>query len=59
MAFMARNWMEVRDRYSSDLIKVEGEETFSGYQAFFKVTANIAEERRLSRFAFHAVKKSS
>ena len=58
MAFMARNWMEVRNRYSSDLIKVEGEESFSETQAFFKVTANIAEERRLSRFAFHAVKSS-
>jgi len=59
MAFMARNWMDVRDRYSSDLIQVEGEETFSGYQTFFKVTANTDEERRLSRFAFHAVKISS
>ena len=57
MAFMARNWLDVRDRYSSDLIKIEGEESFSGQQSFFKVAAKIAEERRLSRFAFHAVKK--
>jgi cyclopropane fatty-acyl-phospholipid synthase-like methyltransferase len=57
MAFMARNWLDVRDRHSSDLIKVEGEETFSGQQTFFEVAAKIAEERRLSRFAFHAVKK--
>jgi cyclopropane fatty-acyl-phospholipid synthase-like methyltransferase len=59
MAFMARNWLDTRDRYSSELIKVEGEETFSEQQTFFKVAAKIAEERRLSRFAFGAVKKSS
>ncbi|MFA9418804.1 MAG: class I SAM-dependent methyltransferase [Gammaproteobacteria bacterium] len=56
MAFMARNWLDARDRYSSELIKVEGEESFSEQQTFFKVAATIAEERRLSRFAFHAVK---
>ena len=59
MAIMALNWLKTRDRYSEELIKVEGEETFSGQQAFFKVAANIAEERRLSRFAFHAIKKSN
>ncbi len=58
MAFMACNWLEVRDRYSSELIKVEGKESFSGQQTFFKVAANIAEERRLSRFAFHAAKRA-
>jgi 2-polyprenyl-3-methyl-5-hydroxy-6-metoxy-1,4-benzoquinol methylase len=58
MAFMARNWLDVRDRYSSELIKVEGKESFSGQQTFFKVAANIAEERRLSRYAFHAVKRA-
>jgi hypothetical protein len=57
MAVMARNWLNVRDRYSEELKKVEGEEAFSGTQIFFEVAANIAEERRLSRFAFHAVKK--
>ena len=58
MAFMARNWLNVRDRYSSELVKEEGEESFSETQTFFKVAAKIAEERRLSRFAFHAVKSS-
>jgi hypothetical protein len=58
MAFMARNWLNTRDRYSSELVRVEGEESFSETQAFFKVAAKIAEERRLSRFAFHAVKSS-
>lgn len=56
MAFMARNWLTVRDRYSNELIEVEGEETFNGQQTFFEVAARIAEERRLSRFAFHAIK---
>lgn len=58
MAFMARNWLNVRDQYSSELIKMEGEESFSGQQTFLEVAAKIAEERRLSRFAFHAVKSS-
>ena len=58
MAFMARNWLNIRNRYSSELIKMEGEESFSGQQTFFEVAANVAEERRLSRFAFHAVKSS-
>lgn len=57
MAFMARNWLEVRNRYSHDLVKIEGEDTFNGQQTFFEVAANIAEERRLSRFAFHAIKR--
>ena len=56
MAFMARNWLNARNRYSNELIKVEGEDTFNGQQTFFEVAANIAEERRLSRFAFHAIK---
>lgn len=58
MAKMARSWMEARDRYSEDLLKVEGEDTFRGQQEFFKVAAAISEERRLSRFAFHAVRSS-
>jgi cyclopropane fatty-acyl-phospholipid synthase-like methyltransferase len=58
MASMARNWMNVRDRYSSELVKVEGEKYFSETQTFLKVATKIAEERRLSRFAFHAVKSS-
>jgi cyclopropane fatty-acyl-phospholipid synthase-like methyltransferase len=59
MAVMARNWLKTRDRHSEELIEIEGEETFSGQQTFFRVAATIAEERRLSRFAFHAVKKPS
>lgn len=43
MAFMARNWLRARDRYSEELIQVEGEQMFSGQQTFFKVAANIAE----------------
>lgn len=59
MAIMATNWLKIRNRYSDELIMVEGKETFFGQQTFFKVAANIAKERRLSRFAFHAVRKSS
>ncbi len=36
--------------------KLEGDETYDGQQAFFETAARLAEERRLSRFAFLARK---
>ena len=58
MATIARNWLKIRNRHAEELVKVEGQKTFSGQQTFFEVAATLAEERRLSRFAFHALKKS-
>lgn len=54
MARMAHRWLSSRERRSSDLRKVEGDETFEGQQRFFEVAARLAAERRLSRIAFHA-----
>jgi cyclopropane fatty-acyl-phospholipid synthase-like methyltransferase len=59
MATMASNWLKARENYASELKEIEGADTYSGQQTFFKVTAEIAQEGRLSRFAFHAVKKTS
>jgi SAM-dependent methyltransferase len=54
MAGMARKWREAREARADDLRRIEGDETFDGQQRFFEVAAGLAEERRLSRFAFCA-----
>lgn len=52
MARMARRWLDARAVRADDLRSIEGEDTFEGQQIFFEVAARLAEERRLSRFAF-------
>ena len=54
MARMARRWLEARAEREADLRKIEGEKTFEGQQRFFRTTARLAEERRLSRRAYYA-----
>lgn len=54
MARMARRWLEARSERDVELREVEGEATFEGQQTFFRMTAELAEERRLSRFAYYA-----
>jgi ubiquinone/menaquinone biosynthesis C-methylase UbiE len=56
MARIAERWRSARDARSRELRKVEGDATFEGQQRFFEVAARVAAERRLSRFAFHAVR---
>jgi ubiquinone/menaquinone biosynthesis C-methylase UbiE len=58
MAQMARRWHAAREARAVDLERVEGKETFEGQQAFLRVTAKLAAEHRLSRFAFHARRKT-
>jgi len=53
-ARMANGWREARQAHADDLRRIEGDETFEGQQRFFEVAARLAEERRLSRFAFCA-----
>lgn len=55
MARNARGWFEARARHEADLRRIEGDDAFAGQQEFFDVAARLAEERRLSRFAFLAV----
>ena len=45
-----------RDRYREELIPIEGTEAFETFQDFIGVAVSLAEERRLSRWVFHARK---
>ena len=54
MARIAERWHGVRETRETELLQVEGVDTFEGQQRFFEVAARLAGERRLSRFAFHA-----
>lgn len=54
MARMARAWRAAREAHADDLRRIEGNESFEGQQRFFDVAARLAEECRLSRFAFSA-----
>jgi SAM-dependent methyltransferase len=56
MAVTAQRRMTARQRHEADLRRIEGEATFEGQQRFLGVAARIAAERRLSRFAFRAVR---
>lgn len=56
MARNARGWLEARRHHERDLRKIEGDEAFDGQQIFFETAARLAEEKRLSRFAFLARK---
>lgn len=55
-AHVARRRHEARAEHADALRSLEGEETFEGRQRFFEMAATLAEERRLSRFAFVAEK---
>lgn len=57
MAVSAQRRMIARQRHEADLRRIEGDETFEGQQLFLEVAARLAAERRLSRFAFRAVRK--
>jgi SAM-dependent methyltransferase len=56
MARIAERWRHAREARAQDLRRVEGGATFEGQQRFFDVAARLAGERRLSRFAFRAVR---
>ena len=51
---IAARWRTARDVREHDLRAVEGDETFAEIQRFLKITATLAREGRLSRFAFLA-----
>jgi SAM-dependent methyltransferase len=56
MARNAAGWARARAARAAELRRIEGDATFEGQQRFLEVAARLAAERRLSRFAFHAVK---
>lgn len=57
VAEVAGRWLDARGRYRAALVRDEGEETFEGTQRFLAVVHRLAEQRRLSRYAFLARKR--
>ena len=56
MAAVATRWGAARAAREDALRGIEGDLTFDGQQEFFRVASRIASERRLSRFAFLAIR---
>jgi len=54
MAHAARRWFAARARREEGLRRIEGDTTYEGQQTFLDVAARIAEQGRLSRFAYLA-----
>jgi ubiquinone/menaquinone biosynthesis C-methylase UbiE len=58
MAAVAQRWRDARTRFSDDLIADEGVATFEGVQRFLAACHVLARERRLSRYAYLAARRS-
>jgi ubiquinone/menaquinone biosynthesis C-methylase UbiE len=58
MAENAAGWRDARSKRERELRAVEGDETFDGQQRFLETAAILARERRLSRIAILARKRS-
>jgi SAM-dependent methyltransferase len=58
MADNAAGWRDARLKREPDLRAIEGDETFEGQQRFLDTAATLARERRLSRIAILARKRS-
>jgi SAM-dependent methyltransferase len=56
MAIIAEKRRAARQIRISDLLEIEGNDTFEGQQEFLTVAACLAKEKRLSRFVFAAEK---
>jgi SAM-dependent methyltransferase len=53
-ALTSARWIAARASRRSDLVKIEGEETFEGTQRFFETVHALSSTRRLSRHVFVA-----
>jgi SAM-dependent methyltransferase len=51
-ALVSRRWHEARQRFSVDLLRIEGQERFDGVQKFLAAVHRLTSERRLSRIAY-------
>jgi SAM-dependent methyltransferase len=56
LAEIARRRLDARARHAAELAHIEGTQAFDGRQRFFDIVASLAHERRLSRFAYVAVR---
>jgi len=55
-ALISRRWHDARGRRREDLVRIEGEASFSGLQKFLACTHMLSAERRLSRCVYLARK---
>jgi ubiquinone/menaquinone biosynthesis C-methylase UbiE len=58
MAKVARRWRDAREQFSVELVADEGAATFEGIQRFLGACHLLAQERRLSRYAYLAARGS-
>ena len=58
MARLAARRRAAREKRAADLKSIEGNPTFDAQQRFLEVAALLAADRRLSRFAFRALRPS-
>src|SRR5262245_41170681 len=49
---VSRRWHDARGRRATELIQLEGEETFAGLQRFLATVHRLTSERRMSRFVY-------
>ena len=58
MASTAAAWLTARRRREADLRAIEGDTVFEGQNRFLQTAASLAADRRLSRFAILAFRRS-
>lgn len=57
-ALVAGRWHRARQAHKDDLLRIEGEKRFEGLQRFFETVHLLSSQRRLSRIAYVAEKRS-
>src|SRR5262245_47218320 len=55
---VSRRWHDARVQRSTELIRLEGEETFAGVQRFLATVHRLTSQRRMSRFVYIGRKPS-
>jgi SAM-dependent methyltransferase len=55
---LSHRWRQARERYKEEIEKIEGEEAFSRFQEYLRVTHFLALEERLRRNSYYCVKTS-
>lgn len=58
-ALVSGRWHDSRQRHKEALVKIEGEERFTGLQQFFAAVQCLTSERRLSRIVYLVEKQAS
>jgi SAM-dependent methyltransferase len=57
-ALVSARWRDARARRREALVAIEGEGAFEGLQRFLDAVCTLSRERRLSRFAYLALKRA-